>query len=235
LVLFNRAHMKHALLLHGAIGTKDQLELLAKSLGGHYQVSSLNFSGHGGAAMPEKFSIPLFAEEAVAWLKQNKIDHIDIFGYSMGGYVAMYMAVHYPAFVNKIATLGTKYSWSPETAKKEVSMLNPEVIETKLPKFAAQLQQKHLSNDWKIVLKKTATMLLQMGDNPPLQKEDFETIENEVLLLVGDRDKMVSLEETIDTYKLLKMGRLCVLPSTSHPIELLNIQTTSFLIRDFFQ
>lgn len=227
--------MKHLLLLHGAIGIKDQLEPLAKLLGEHYRVSFLNFSGHGGTAMPEAFSIPLFAEEVVAWLKQNKIDRIDIFGYSMGGYVAMYLAVHYPAFVNKIATLGTKYNWSPETAKKEVGLLNPEVIETKLPKFAAQLQQKHLPNNWKIVLQKTATMLLQMGENPPLQKKDFETMEHEVLLLAGDRDKMVTLEETIDTYKLLKAGCLCVLPSTPHPIELLNIHTTSLLIRDFFQ
>ncbi|RYZ27306.1 MAG: alpha/beta hydrolase [Chitinophagaceae bacterium] len=227
--------MKHLLLLHGAIGTKDQMEPLAKSLSKHFLVSTINFSGHGGTAMPDKFSIPFFAEKVVAWLKQNKIDRIDIFGYSMGGYVAMYMAAHYPTFVNKVVTLGTKYNWSPVTAKKEVGMLNPEVIETKLPKFAAQLQQKHLPNDWKTVLQKTAAMLLQMGENPPLQNKDFETIENEVLLLVGDRDKMVTLEETIDIYRLLKAGCLCVLPTTAHPIELLNIHTTSLLIQDFFQ
>jgi pimeloyl-ACP methyl ester carboxylesterase len=227
--------MKHLLLLHGAIGTKDQLQALSKALNKYYHVHSFNFPGHGGNDLPQQFSIALFAAEVVQWLTENKIDRVNIFGYSMGGYVAMYVARHYPGFLDKIVTLGTKYIWTEEIAKKEVTMLNPEVIETKLPKFAGQLQQQHFPQNWKAVLQRTAAMLLAMGKNPPLAEEDFGKITNEVLLLVGDRDKMVSLEETINTYQSLRSGSLCVLPATSHPIEALSIHTVVALLGEFIR
>src|SRR4029077_13449669 len=101
--------MQHLLVLHGAIGAKDQLQPLAEKLRSHYIVHTLNFSGHGGETIPATFSIEGFANDVLHYLKQNNIDKINIFGYSMGGYVALYLAKHYPEKVNKAATLATKF------------------------------------------------------------------------------------------------------------------------------
>ncbi|CAF3356859.1 unnamed protein product, partial [Rotaria sp. Silwood2] len=38
--------------------------------------------------MPDKFSIELFADDVVTYLEKNNLENIDVFGYSMGGYVA---------------------------------------------------------------------------------------------------------------------------------------------------
>jgi esterase/lipase len=52
--------MKDILLLHGAIGAKDQLQPLADALKDRYIVHTLNFSGHGGEAFAkEDISIPM--------------------------------------------------------------------------------------------------------------------------------------------------------------------------------
>ncbi|MEO8768662.1 MAG: alpha/beta fold hydrolase [Ferruginibacter sp.] len=81
--------MKHLLLLHGAIGAKDQLDELANSLRSKYHVHTIDFNGHGGSpATDESFSIESFAHDVIKYLQENKINQVAIFGYSMGGYVA---------------------------------------------------------------------------------------------------------------------------------------------------
>ena len=54
--------MQHLILLHGAIGAKDQLQVLADELSNEFIVHNLGFIGHGGEPLPrEAFSIELFA------------------------------------------------------------------------------------------------------------------------------------------------------------------------------
>lgn len=215
--------MQAILLLHGAIGTREQLTPLEAELEGSFSIYRLNFSGHGGATFPSAaFSIEQFAIEVIAFLDKEGIASIHIFGYSMGGYVGMYLAKHHPERVNKIITLATKFHWDEYIAANEIKMLNAAKIETKLPDFAAALQKRHAPNDWHTVLEMTAAMLINIGKDNPLKMDDYLTIQHEVLVMLGDRDKMVSLEETIETYKKLKAAQLVVLPNTAHPIELVD-------------
>ena len=39
------------------------------------------------------------------------------------------------------------------------------------------------------------------------------------MLMLGDRDKMVSIEETVNVYRQLTDARFSVLPGTPHAIE----------------
>lgn len=125
--------MKNLLILHGAIGSKSQFDSIASLLDNQFNIHLLNFSGHGGEAFKENFNIAQFAEDALAYLKLNKIESIDVFGYSMGGYVALYLAKNHPEKVNKIITLGTKLSWTPDIAAKETKILVADKIEEKFP------------------------------------------------------------------------------------------------------
>jgi pimeloyl-ACP methyl ester carboxylesterase len=226
--------MQPILLLHGAIGAAGQLAELENKLADSFLVHRLNFSGHGGSPFAgQPFSINLFAEEVLLFLDDNQIDTVNIFGYSMGGYVAMYLAKHHPQKINKVITLATKFTWDEAIAAKEIKMLNAEKIEEKLPGFAMSLQKRHAPNNWKTVLEKTAAMLLEMGNDNPLKPEDYKTIQHPVLLMLGDRDKMVSLDETLEVYKNLPDAQLAVLPNTGHPIEMLNTGRILFELRSF--
>ena len=57
--------MQKILLLHGAIGAKDQLQDLERWLSRDFEVYTLNFSGHGGEEIPTEFSIEKFAEDVL--------------------------------------------------------------------------------------------------------------------------------------------------------------------------
>src|SRR5687767_15043344 len=196
------------LILHGAIGAKDQLQALADTLKDKYTIHTLNFSGHGGKPFPDEgFSIPLFAAEVVNYLEENKIESVNIFGYSMGGYVALYLAKHQPALVGKIITLATKFHWDETIAAKEVKMLDANTITQKVPAFATELEERHHPNDWKDVLAKTKEMLLQLGKSNCLQPGDYKTITTSCLLLLGDKDKMVTIDETVAVQQSLPNAR----------------------------
>lgn len=214
--------MKTILILHGALGSAAQLQPLTHLFADAYQVHTLDFSGHGSAPMPDApFSIRLFADDVLAYMSAHGLEKVTIFGYSMGGYVGMYLARHYPEKVARLVTLATKYHWDPATAAKEVKMLDPEVTLAKVPAFAEVLQKRH--SDWKTVMHKTAAMMLDLGNDNTLKPADYAAVQAPCLLLLGDHDKMITLNETVEAYKRLPDARLGVLPDTTHPVEKLDL------------
>lgn len=228
--------MQRLLLLHGAIGAADQLQDLKEELSDTYEVHTLNFAGHAGTAMPaEPFSIPLFAEQVHRYIEDQQLQQVNIFGYSMGGYVAMYLAKMYPQSVHKVITLATKFHWDEETAAKEMRQADPEKIAAKVPAFAEALQKRHAPNDWKELLQRTGSMLEALGKSNTLQPVDYNSIEASCLVLLGDRDKMITLEETLNVYWSLPKAEMGILPNTAHPIEQANKTMLSSMIRYFLQ
>lgn len=236
--------MTPLLLLHGAIGAADQFEPLIQYLSPSYEVHALNFYGHGwgnakaksfpgGGETIEPFSIAGFAEQAASYLANSNISEVNIFGYSMGGYVVMYMARHLNINIKKIITLGTKFHWDEAVAEKECKMLRPETIEQKLPAFAQALGKRHGEPQWKTVLNKTADMLQQMGRLNPLQADDYTQLQTPALIMLGDRDKMVGRDETIATFQSLPNAQLAILPGTPHPIEQVDVSLIAWHIQRF--
>jgi esterase/lipase len=222
--------MKNIILIHGAIGAKDQLEFLANALKQEgCNVFVLNFSGHGHSAFQDKFGIEQFALELEQFININHLIAPTIFGYSMGGYVALYLAYCKPTLLGSIITLGTKFEWSPEISQKEIKMLNVQTILEKVPKFAETLKLRHGQN-WELLLQKTVEMMLNMGLKNTMSLSDFKTIQNKVFIGLADKDTMVGLNETISVYKQLSNGAMYMLPDSKHPIETVNIHLLSKII-----
>ena len=228
--------MEKLLLLHGALGSQTQLESLKNTLAASFEVHCLDFYGHGSATLSEEpFRIAGFAEQVNNWLEEKQFDSISIFGYSMGGYVALYLASKYPGKVKRIFTLATKFDWNEASAEKETRMLDPEKIEAKVPVFATELSERHGAHYWKNVLRKTSDMMLELGKQKALTDADLTQLEIPVLVAVGDRDPMVSLDETVQAAKQLKNGALLVVPNTVHPLEKVPLARLVFECEQFFR
>jgi len=227
--------MNQVVLLHGAIGASDQLLPLSKSLAEKgFKVYCFGFSGHGKQAFNESFSIEQFATELYQFIIEKNLSQPDIFGYSMGAYVAIYLAAQKPKLIGKIATLATKFNWTPEGAIKEAAMLHPETLLQKVPHFAEALQKRH-GHQWVELLHKTSAMMKALGDDPLLVEEVFKTLECPVLLGIGDKDAMVSLDETRAVFKLLPKAEMYMLPRTKHPIEGVDVALLSLILNAYFK
>lgn len=228
--------MKKLLLLHGALGTKGQFDELETALKDRFETHAINFTGHGTGKMPEgKFRIEVFAGDIDNWMKENKTATIDIFGYSMGGYAALYFSKANPGKVRRIFTLATKFDWQPETAAREVKMLDAAKIKERVPEFAKELSLRHGAENHEQVLERTAEMMIELGRNNALKDDDLACIESEVLISVGDRDKMVSIEESAAAYRKLKNGKFLVIPETPHPLEQADTGRLAMEIKNFFR
>ncbi|PTX60035.1 pimeloyl-ACP methyl ester carboxylesterase [Kordia periserrulae] len=227
--------MKHnnLLLLHGALGSEAQLQPLQQLLSKDFNVHTLNFEGHGGRKSNRGFAMEYFAENVVEKLQELKISQTHIFGYSMGGYVALTLAKKHPEMVDSIVTLGTKFNWSLESAQQEVNMLNPSKIEEKVPAFAKHLQQLHHPNDWKEVLQKTADMMLALANGKRLTDDDLQQIPHKVLIGIGSLDTMVSVAESEHAAALVSNGTINILEGVKHPIEKVDMNILAAVIHDF--
>ena len=225
--------MKNLLLLHGALGDKSQFDLLIPSLS-NFRPEAIDFTGHGSRSEDTGFGIQSFAKDVISWLDNQQIDKTDIFGYSMGGYVALWLKLLYPERIGRVMTLATKFNWTPESAKTETRFLDPERIEQKVPAFAKKLATTHGDDKWKQLLHNTAAMMTDLGNKPMLNNLELGSISGKVLISVGDMDGMVSLEESIEAYRWVPEASFLVLPGTVHPIEKANTTDLAYHINRFF-
>ena len=223
----------HVLLLHGALGASIQFLPLEARLGDRFRVHTLDFEGHGTSPVRTRpFRIGHFAENVVELLDRERLEHVHLFGYSMGGYVALHLAATLPDRIASVSTLATKLQWDPETAARESRLLDVARIRQRVPHFAAALAERH-PRGWESVLARTAEMLQDLGERPLLGEEALGRITAPVRLGVGDRDATVSLAESVAAYRGLAKGELEVFPRTAHPWETVSSDRVARSIEEF--
>ncbi len=228
--------MEKILFLHGALGSKLQFQPLINSLSSDYECHALNFAGHGGESIPTAgLTFQTFAENILQYLNKHQIEKINLFGFSMGGYAALYFAHLHPERVSKIFTLNVKFNWDPISTAKEAGLLDAEKMLEKVPSFANNLMVIHGLHLWKSLLKSTSDMMKQLSETVTLSEQELKAISQPVLLAIGDRDQTSSVFETLETFKKLPNAAFMVFPQTAHPFERVSLALLQPAIKEFFK
>lgn len=223
------------ILLHGALGDASQLAPLATRLAGGGRVTALELEGHGATPLRGRpLRIQSFADTVVEAMDRRGIERAHVFGYSMGGYVALYLAATVPDRVARVATLATKLAWTPDVAARESAMLDATTIRAKVPKFAAALEARHTGAGWENLLTQTADLLHELGARPLITDDVLATIAQPIRIAVGDRDATVTLEECAAAVRRLQLGELEVHPRTAHPFEKAPVERIASSLKEFF-
>lgn len=221
------------LVLHGALGSAAQMAPVVTALESLGRVRALEFPGHGaspGGTVP--FTIEGFADWLRAALEPVAATPPIVFGYSMGGYVALSLEARRPGSFAGIATLGTRFAWSPDAATREGARLDAAVIRAKVPKFAAMLEARHArAGGWEQTLRNTASLLTALGADPPLAPPSLANVRARVMLGVGDADDTVDAAETGRFAAMIPGATHRVLPGTPHPIERVTPDEVVSLVR----
>jgi pimeloyl-ACP methyl ester carboxylesterase len=199
-------------LLHGAFGWATVFPALAKNR----QVIAVELQGHGHTAdIDRPLTYEQMADDTAALLRQLKIEQADFFGYSMGGNVALAVAIRHPQLVRKLVTVGSHYgkiedAYDAQVIKQFKSMspdnFAPQVLKDPYDKMAPD--PKH----WPVLVAKIKRMGLEFKGFTP---EQMRSIKAHVLVTIGDRDA-VRPEHAVEMFRLIPNAQVAVFPGGDH-------------------
>ncbi|MFN0189616.1 MAG: alpha/beta fold hydrolase [Bacteroidia bacterium] len=213
------ASKPNLLLLHGALGSANQMLPLKDVLKDQYTIHTYDFPGHGGKDFAEhSLTIPILGEHLLDHLREFQLIGTHVFGYSMGGYAALWLEANKAGIFSSIMTLGTKFNWTTDIAAKESKLIAPEFLELKASSFVSTLIARHFPYDWKRLCNETAHLMQHLAKHP-LTNDEMGNISCDVRIALGDRDHMVTLEESAHAYTALSNSSLLVMPDTPHLFE----------------
>lgn len=212
-------------LLHGALMFIEAFGELLPKLAQGRQVIAVELQGHGRTNDVDRpFSYEQMADDVAALLHKIGIESADLLGYSLGGGVAMQMAIRHPDLVRRVVAVSVYIDDDgvyPEILEGERNM-TPESLEG----FGWREAYARVAPDperWSVIINKVKQLDLSFKG---WSHGVIRSIRAPVLLVVGDSD-IVRPEHAAMMFRLLGGGvagdivgmprsRLAVLPATNH-------------------
>jgi pimeloyl-ACP methyl ester carboxylesterase len=213
------------LLLHGAYMTIDMFGPLLAGLAETRQVIAPELQGHGRTADADgPITYEQMADDTAGLIRHLELESADVVGFSMGGGVALQLAIRHPSLVRRLVVVsaGYRYDAMPAEAIEMFPSITPEMFAGS-PFEQAYLELAPNPGDFPKLVEKLKTL-----DTTPFAwpDEDVRAIAAPTLIVLGDSD-VVRLEHAVQLFRLrgggvmgdlagLPDSQLAVLPGTSH-------------------
>ena len=213
-------------LFHGAMGTIDScFAELMPALAATRQVVAVELQGHGHTADVDRpLSYQQMAADAAGLLEALGIEMADLVGYSLGGAVAMQLAMQHPGMVRRLVFAGGT-SYRRDGLYPEM-LAEPDPAADDLTSSTWHQAYQRVAPDpgrWPVLVAKNSELDRTFAGWPD---EDIQAMTTPMLLIIGDSD-IVRPEHTMKMFRLLGGGvigdlaglpvsQLAVLPGTSH-------------------
>lgn len=215
------------ILLHGGTATLQSWQEHIPAFAAHFRVIALDSRGHGKTNNPAgELSYRMMADDVAAFVRALDLHKPLVFGYSDGGQIALELGIRYPDLTQGLVLGGTCYRFSAQyfAALKGFGVDKPgsvpfdfERMQSEQPEWVQYLQAEHTRADqpdnWKIVMEQIAKLWWNVQD---YGLADLKKITTPTLILVGDRDEGVAVEQAVEMYRGIANAELAILPNASH-------------------
>lgn len=95
----------HVILIHGLFGSLENLNGIAKPLSENFTVTNIDLRNHGKSFHSSNMNYVDMAGDVCALMNHLNIDNAHVVGHSMGGKVAMQVALNTPELVSRLVVL----------------------------------------------------------------------------------------------------------------------------------
>jgi pimeloyl-ACP methyl ester carboxylesterase len=230
-------------LLHGGVGGITMFGPNLPALAARRAVIAVELQGHGHTAdIDRPLRFELMADDIAALLAQLRIPQADVMGYSMGGGVALQIAIRHPQLVRRLVVVS-----APVTR----SGFFPEVLaafDHMGPEAGAAMKQSPLATmyptvNWATLFTKIGEMARQNYD----WSADVAKITSPTMLIFADADA-VTPAHIMEMWGLLgggkrdagldgsgrPPGRLAIVPGTTH-YDILSTDAVARLVMPFLE
>jgi pimeloyl-ACP methyl ester carboxylesterase len=218
------------LLLHGGLGSIDMFGPLLPMLAQGRQVIGVDLHGHGRTSLGSRpVDLVDMADDMAILLDELGYEQVDVLGYSLGGGVALRLAVQHPGMLRRLALVSTGYAqdgFYPEIRAMQ-TQVGADMAEAmrNTPMYETYIAVAPDPEDFLRLLDRMGEYMRRSYD----WSEDVRKLTMPVLLVYGDSD-MYRPEHVLQFYQLLGGGlkdagwmrenmtqnRLAILPGLTH-------------------
>lgn len=214
-------------LLHGAFSAIDSsFGALIPGLAEGRKVIGFELQGHGRTADIERpLSNEAMADDVAAAIEYLELGPVDLYGYSMGAFVALLVTLRHPQLVRKLVFMSATYSMAGvhPGLMEGLGEMTPEMM------HGSEWHEEYMRiapdpDQFATLFAKKTAMDRGYQDQPA---EDIAAIEAPTLVIIGDSD-LVRPEHAVEMFRLLGGGvfgdmppgmpvsQLAVIPGASH-------------------
>jgi pimeloyl-ACP methyl ester carboxylesterase len=231
-------------LVHGGLVTAASWAAYLPLFAPHFRVIAPDARGHGHTTNPSgALSYALLADDLAAFIQALKLDRPLICGYSDGGQVALEIGMRYPGLARALVVGGAWYTFSDayRAGLRAMGFESPGVVHTEqmervAPGLVELMQAWHAPQRgpdyWQTLARQIAPMWLT-----PLgyTAADFQKVTQPTLVVIGDRDEFIPVEEALGMFRLLPQAELAVCPGADHAFPFTRMDRFAAVVLDFLQ
>jgi len=221
------------ILLHGLFGSLDNLGRVATELSREFQVHSLDLRNHGKSPHSSEMNYAIMAQDVINYMAVSGINTAIVLGHSMGGKVAMTMALNFPKQVESLIVadiapvtyplhhqdifdgLGA-VNFKLQRTRQEVDSILAKYIETK---GVRQFLMKNLERcddsggfKWRLNLEDIRNNYENILESPPLGSP----FERDILFIAGGLSDYIKAEYREETLASFPNAQIKVISDASH-------------------
>lgn len=193
--------------LHGYTQSSKSWKPYVADFEGDYEVYLVDLTGHGRSEpFKEELSIRSVAKDLNLLIAYLELDQIQAIGFSFGGDVLYQLALINPPILGSMITIGAVGTW---TINDFPDYLNGFTYANRdnFPWLkTAHESEEHI----KAMMDQFKNYSVHLSD------EELQSIDSEVLIMIGDDDEGMTLEEVVRVKKNLPNSDLWILPDVSH-------------------
>jgi pimeloyl-ACP methyl ester carboxylesterase len=231
---------KSLIFLHGAMGTSQVWKPYIPILSNDFNIILPDLRGHGKTEnLSKKIDLYLMADDIAALIDALKLDKPFLCGWSTGGDIGLDIAMRYPDCVSRLIVGGVTLRVTEAAIATLKAMglegpgqINFEQAEKAIPQLTEVWKKDHSQSPshWKELLTQVSFEMI----NPTLPaKDDLKQINVPTLIIWGDRDQFLPVEDAVELYRLIPNAQLAVVPNADHFITRTNVMLFAELVKGF--
>jgi pimeloyl-ACP methyl ester carboxylesterase len=194
------------IVLHGGFGNTELFMPNVTALAKNNKVILVDMQGHGRTADIDRPLVPDFmANDIAALIKHLGLGKTNIIGYSLGGSVALRLAIQHPELLDKVVLISCPFKrkgWFPDLLAQQDQM-GPASAEAlkQTPIYQSYLKLAPKPEDWTKFVTKMSVVIQKDYD----WSKEVAAIKLPVLLVAADADGVMP-EHMVEFFKLLGGG-----------------------------
>jgi len=199
------------ILIHGGLSNGDHFVNQIPVLAENHEVIVMDSRGHGRSSFDETpISYAVMAEDVLGLMDHLSIDKASIVGWSDGGIIGLEIALTHPDRLDKVVAYGANYD--PTGVRLDIG--TNEYFNAYIARASEEYQQNSPAPErWDEFVANISNMWATL---PNYTDEQLTTITTPFLILDGQKEEAIDLNQTKLMGLLIPGAELILMPDTGH-------------------